>query len=95
MLKSWWGIHGQLLGSWWTGCWSAFGDEVHPGNLPCSLWGGSLILLVQEGKSHQLLSSEDIVWNGRHFVIFLHFSDSSAAWLGAVCDLESTFPLPA
>lgn len=51
MLWYWWEIHGQLVRDWWTGCWSGrvFEDEVVPGNFPCSLWGGSLILMVQEG----------------------------------------------
>lgn len=59
---------------------------------PCSLWGGSLILLVREGKSLRLLHSGDIVWNRTHFVIFLHFSDSSAAWLGDCVTLRAPSP---
>lgn len=96
VLWHWWEIHGHLVRDWWTGCCSggAFEDEVDPRNFPCSLWGGSFILLVQEGKSLRVLSSKDIVWNGRHFVLFLHSSDSSEAWLvGGLC-VTSTAPSP-
>lgn len=50
--------------------------------------------LKKVSKSLRVLSSKDIVWNGRHFVIFLHLSDSSEAWLvGGLC-VTSTAPSP-